>query len=57
MVKPHKIIAIIIKIQKKHKHNDNQLNNEGSHFKHCLNWRYYPKAPLLMTQEGDKRRF
>ena len=32
--KPHKILALISKIQNKHKHNDNQLNNKGSHFKH-----------------------
>ena len=66
MGKLHKIIALISKIQKKHKHNDNQLNNKGSHFKHELNWRYYhflhikgkdPKAPLPMTQEDGKRRF
>jgi len=66
MGKPHKIITLIIKIQNKHKHNDNQLNNKGSHFKHWLNWRYYrflhikgkdPKACLPMTQEDGKRRF
>jgi len=30
--KSHKIIALITKIQIKHKHNDNQLSIEGSHF-------------------------
>ena len=66
METPNKIIAIITKIQNKHKHNENQLNNKSSHFKHGLNWQYYrflhikgkdPKAPRPMMQEDGKRRF
>ena len=60
---PNKIIAIITKIQNKHKHNDNSTSNKDSQFNHWLNLRYYrphyatgnnPKTYHLITQEGDE---
>ena len=38
---PNKIIAIIIKIQNNHNHNDNSTINKDAQLNHSLNLRYY----------------
>ena len=63
---PNKIIAVIIKIQNNHKHNNNSTSNKGAQFNHLLNLRYYrphctrgnnPKTHLQITQEGGEEQF
>ena len=63
---PNKIIAIITKIQNKHKHNDSSTSNNGAQLNHWLNLRYYrpcwirgnnPKTYLQITQDGDEKQF
>ena len=63
---PNKIIAIITKIQNKHKHNDSSTNNKNAQFNHWLNLRYYrphhargnnSKTYLQIMQEGGEEQF
>ena len=63
---PNKIIAIITKIQNKHKHNDSSTSNNGAQLNHWLHLRYYrphyargnnTKTLLYIMQEGDEEQF